>query len=117
MMEVIDLTADFETGFVQMTIQGSKQVEPVIVQCMLATHNGDFIHMIDSRDCGHNTGVCKEVNKEAFSLYGEEACMQKLYETLPRKKVLTGSVYNHLVLIEKKTHWAAGLSVDEEQYS
>jgi len=79
-------TFDYDTmsGFAWITF-GEKEYT---VQCCLApgSFNEDTGNCLPCQtkiimsDCGHNEGICGETNKEAFDEFGEDMCMDMLFE-------------------------------------
>lgn len=86
-MNILNFDFDTETGFVWMTIDGKKDGETMTVQACLKQPEfdpmlvsaPDFLKEIDCSDCGHNDGICGEVNEKAFEYWGENRCMKALF--------------------------------------
>lgn len=54
------------------------------VQCCLEQRldGKGYKKQIDSADCGETDGICGDVNEKAFSKYGKEKCMKKLFSEM-----------------------------------
>jgi hypothetical protein len=74
-MKVIDIDYDCVDGFAWMILEDGNSV-----QCCLEQPNGTPAEMkIVMSDCGHDWGICGEVNKKAFAKWGENRCMKMLF--------------------------------------
>ena len=84
-IEIKDFDYDLGNSFAWIVINGSN----LTVQCCLesrADENGGK-KSIDASDCGHDWGICGDVNDEAFKAYGEKECMQALLSAAAREGI------------------------------
>ena len=89
-MEILKFDYDVNSGFASIIVDGKQAGDQVIIQCCLKTGDFDaerdcgkpvlFLMEIDQDDCGHNDGICGDVNKKAFEYWGENRCMKALFE-------------------------------------
>lgn len=79
-MNVLDFDYDLNAGFVWMIIDGKREGSQLTVQCCLERRDEKFIKSIKRSDCGHDWGICGDVNHDAFKYLGEVACMSALFE-------------------------------------
>ena len=74
-MNITDFDYSTEDGFAWIILEDGSTV-----QCCLnqpdGTPSDDEITM---GDCGHNWGICGEVNEEPFEYWGENRCMKALF--------------------------------------
>lgn len=86
-MKIKSFDYDLETGFAWIIVDDQACGEWT-VQCCLKDNgynaeNGEnvgFIEAIDQDDCGHNDGICGDVNEKAFNFWGENRCMTALFD-------------------------------------
>lgn len=69
-MNITNFDYDLEHGFAWIETSDGKTV-----QCCLENGSGKII----MSDCGHNWGICGDVNGDAFEKYGENRCMKALF--------------------------------------
>lgn len=88
-MEILKFDYDVDSGFAMILVSGKQTDDQMIVQCCLKTGDYDaerdcgkpipFLLKIDEGNCGHNDGICGDVNAPAFEYWGENRCMKALY--------------------------------------
>ena len=84
-MNVLKFDYDTEAGFAWIEVEAGTLSgdERWAVQCCLATNiddpRGPCELKIICSDCGADWGICGEINEKAFSYYGENRCMQMLF--------------------------------------
>lgn len=89
-MNILEFDFNTEDGFVWIVVEGKNEGEPWTVQCCLKSEKNAalksqqgkkfrYIKVIDCDDCGHNWGICADVNKEAFDYWGHNRCMVALF--------------------------------------
>ena len=85
-MEIKSFDFNTEFGFAWIVVEGKSEGEEWTIQCCLTSENasesGALIkhnEEIDCGDCGHDEGVCGEVNEKAFNYWGENRCMSLLF--------------------------------------
>lgn len=67
---------DTENGFAHIVTE-----DELTIQCCLVErvdYNG-YKKEIDVFDCGENDGICGDVNRAAFEIYGKDQCMDALF--------------------------------------
>ena len=87
-MNVQEFDYSQKDGFAWMIVDGKNSDESMTVQCCLQEgdydpYNGgqqEYLMGIDAGDCGHNDGICGDVNKQAFGYWGENRCMTMLFK-------------------------------------
>ena len=54
------------------------------IQCCLEQRKDGkgYKKQIDATDCGENDGICGDVNEKAFSKYGKNNCIKKLFSEM-----------------------------------
>ena len=84
-MNILDFNYDLENGFAFIVVEGGKHGSTSTVQCCLESSgkglsSGEpYLTNIKQSDCGHNGGVCADVNESAFAYWGENRCMKALF--------------------------------------
>ena len=85
-MEIKQFDYDLGYGFAWITIAGKDESVEMTVQCCLVGTYADnsqedpiYFKKIESSDCGHNDGICGDVNEPAFKYWGENRCMKALF--------------------------------------
>lgn len=95
-MEIKSFDYDVEYGFAWIVVDGKYEGDEWTVQCCLTSENdcesGTLIKHskeIDCGDCGHNYGICGDVNGEAFEFWGENRCMIALFSAAKKAGITT----------------------------
>ncbi len=79
-MNVLSFDYDLDYGFAWIMV-ADKDKQQLTVQCCLKSDEpGIFQKIINKMDCGHNWGLCADANEKAFETFGEEECMNALFE-------------------------------------
>jgi len=81
-MNILEFDYDLENGFAWILIPGENIDKILTVQCCLNPAQGEEIKYekkITALDCGHDWGLSGDQNYEAFELYGEDVCMDALF--------------------------------------
>lgn len=88
-MKILDFDFDTNHGFAWIIVDSKNEGEQLTVQCCLKTGDYDaerdcgksiqFLQEIVQGDCGHNDGICGDVNAQAFKYWGENRCMTALF--------------------------------------
>ena len=87
-MEILTFDFDLYHGFAWITVAGRDQKALTIQCCLKYTPNisencdndGEYSKTIVCGDCGHDWGICGDVNGEAFDYWGENRCMTALFK-------------------------------------
>lgn len=79
-MKIESFNCNTEDGFVRITFRGNYNRE-YIVQCHLA--NGQ--NKIVMSDHDHVSGLCGEINREAFKDFGENRCLTMIFNKAREK--------------------------------
>lgn len=77
--KLLDFDYDLQYGFAWITFYDVQLDKSLTVQCCLDIKNGEFIKKINASDCGHDWGICGDVNETAFKKYGEKKCLDYLF--------------------------------------
>lgn len=88
-MKIMNFDYDLETGFAWITVDTDRADGQWTVQCCLKDNGYDaekceevgFIAKIEQGDCGHNDGICGDVNEKAFAYWGQNRCMTALFNS------------------------------------
>lgn len=78
-MNIKESDFDLQHGFSWIVISDNDR--DLTVQCCLKQRkdgNG-YKKEINAGDCGHNWGICGDVNEVAFEKFGENRCMKALF--------------------------------------
>ena len=94
-MNVLSFDYDIDTGFAWMEVDGKSEGDKMTVQVCLKQpafdpeqeSMPDFLEEIDMDDCGHNDGICGDVNATAFEYWGENRCMKALFAHAEKAKI------------------------------
>ena len=81
-MQILDFGYDLDMGFCHIIVEGKFEGDKMTVQCCLKIDPlvpQKFLEVIERRDCGHDWGICGDVNAEAFDYWGETRCMGALF--------------------------------------
>jgi hypothetical protein len=78
-MNILSFEFSLDHGFAWIVVDGKKEGDKYTVQCCLEEKDGKFIPKIKSSDCGHNWGLCSDSNEKAFEYWGENRCMNALF--------------------------------------
>jgi hypothetical protein len=81
---------DINAGFAWIVVDGKKEGDEWTVQCCLSPEKNfmkkvdagksyRYVKKIDGGDCGHNEGICGDVNGQAFEHWGENRCITALF--------------------------------------
>ena len=80
-MLVKDYKYNLKHGFFWLIVEGENPDERLTIQCRLNTDQyGNCVKQITKGDCGHNWGICAGANYEAFEYFGENECMETLFQ-------------------------------------
>ena len=95
-MEIKSSDFDTEFGFAWIVVDGKNEGDEWTVQCCLTSENESESNTlikhneeIDCDDCGHNDGICGDVNEKAFSYWGENRCMTALFDAAKKAGIVT----------------------------
>ncbi len=78
-MEIKSFDYNEECGFAWILVDTNKDEGEWAVQCCLT--DGEII----MNDCGHDQGICSDVNEEAFNYWGENRCMTALFRAAEKE--------------------------------
>lgn len=86
-MNILNFDYSDEHGFAWITVDTNENKGEWTVQCCLKSggfndegqYQGCLIQ-IDQSDCGHDEGICADVNGGAFEYWGENRCMTALFD-------------------------------------
>lgn len=90
-MKIKSFNHDTEYGFAWIIVEGGPYADSpdMTVQCCLREiaanpefgQKQEFLAEIICGDCGHNWGICGDVNEPAFKYWGENRCMKALFKS------------------------------------
>ena len=95
-MKIKNFDFDTKFGFAWIVVDGKNEGDELTVQCCLTSENEiesnaliKYREEIDCGDCGHNSGICGDVNENAFSFWGENRCMTALFSAANKAGIIT----------------------------
>ena len=86
-MKTLEFNYDLENGFAFIVVEGGKYNSTSTIQCCLESSgkglsSGEpYLTNIKKSDCGHNEGICADINESAFGFWGETRCMSALFSS------------------------------------